>query len=92
MINLEFMTLNKHNFIWAIGYHVNELIQNLHLALEERPLSCNVPSHRREWRKTHHTDCPPLVVASLLLLLCADRKSTRLNSSHPSISRMPSSA
>ena len=29
---------------------------------------------------------------SLIILLFIDRKSTRLNSSHPSISRMPSSA
>ena len=28
------------------------VLTNLHLALEERPLSCNVPSHHREWRKT----------------------------------------
>ena len=34
----------------------------------------------------------PIVVAPLAGLLLGDRKSTRLNSSHPSSSRMPSSA
>ena len=37
---------------------------------------------------THHTTSP----SASYLCLSIDRKSTRLNSSHPSISRMPSSA
>ena len=35
---------------------------------------------------------PPLTSFGATLLVCTDRKSTRLNSSHPSRSRMPSSA
>ena len=33
-----------------------------------------------------------LVVIAIIAILAADRKSTRLNSSHPTTSRMPSSA
>ena len=35
----------------------------------------------------------PVVVSDIVLAeVCTDRKSTRLNSSHPRLSRMPSSA
>ena len=39
-----------------------------------------------------HFNQPMITTAPVVLTFCADRKSTRLNSSHPSSSRMPSSA
>ena len=42
--------------------------------------------------KTQALVVPPRLKVNSQLLDFADRKSTRLNSSHPSLSRMPSSA
>ena len=53
-----------------------------------------VPGHEkirdavRAWSAADNQD----VVAALIHNECGDRKSTRLNSSHPTTSRMPSSA
>ena len=47
-----------------------------------------------EWTAQHANSFPPIVIniTDGEQTDCQDRKSTRLNSSHPSISRMPSSA
>ena len=39
-----------------------------------------------------HFNQPTVTSAPVVLTFCADRKSTRLNSSHTTVSRMPSSA
>ena len=41
---------------------------------------------------TFNPDCPPMSIDHVFHDFRADRKSTRLNSSHGGISRMPSSA
>ena len=43
-------------------------------------------------RSTVHYEMPFTIIVTVLFVLMGDRKSTRLNSSHPTTSRMPSSA
>ena len=61
-----------------------------HIALEQIDPASVIPGLRDDWTiAVREPTCAYIDVAGLH---AADRKSTRLNSSHPSISRMPSSA
>ena len=77
------------NFVRPAGvaYTVTELLDHMHGPLLRPKLFCTSvdPSFTRFY---HSPVFNPLVWR----VLCKDRKSTRLNSSHSTLSRMPSSA
>ena len=73
-----------------VGHHKTSMLQDVEAArtLEVDALLGSVV----ELARHTNTPTPHIDTVYALTKLLADRKSTRLNSSHPSISRMPSSA
>ena len=73
----------RHAGVWQHGHQGEQQQQQLQDTNQRRWwLTSTIPTRHQVWRRR----------SEVLTRKCRDRKSTRLNSSHPNPSRMPSSA